>query len=153
MLKQQGGLFMTHIPYRGVAPLTSDLLGNNIEFGMFVLSSGLPQIRSGKVLAIGTTEARRSPIAPEIPALAEQPSLKGMDIGIWFALMAPARLPEPIAAKLHKALTEALQSPGLRKKLEESGSTVAAPNVDMARFLAQETAKYKRIVEFAKIKE
>lgn len=153
MAKEQGGLFMTHIPYRGVAPLTSDLLGNNIEFGMFVLSSGLPQIRSGKVLAIGTTEARRSPITPDIPALAEHPSLKGMDIGIWFALMGPARLPEPIVAKLRKALTESLKSPELRKKLEESGSTVAAPNVDMARFLAQETAKYKRIVEFAKIKE
>ena len=63
MVKDQGGLFMTHIPYRGVAPLANDLLGNNIEFGVFVLSSGLPHIKSGKVVALGTTEksARRSP--------------------------------------------------------------------------------------------
>lgn len=153
MVKDQGGLFMTHIPYRGVAPLANDLLGNNIEFGVFVLSSGLPHIRSGKVVALGTTEARRSPMTPDIPALAETPKLKGIDINIWFALMGPAGLPEPVVAKLKKALNESLQTPALRKKLEDSGSTVSPLNVDMPKLLAQETAKYKRIVDFAKIKE
>jgi tripartite-type tricarboxylate transporter receptor subunit TctC len=153
MVKDQGGLFMTHIPYRGVAPLANDLLGNNIEFGVFVLSSGLPHIRGGKVVALGTTEARRSPMTPDIPALAETPKLKGIDINIWFALMGPAGLPEPVVAKLTQALNESLQTPALRKKLEDSGSTVSQLNVDMPKFLAQETAKYKRIVDFAKIKE
>jgi tripartite-type tricarboxylate transporter receptor subunit TctC len=51
---------MTHVPYKGVAPLTTDLVGNNIEFGVFVLSSGLPHIKAGKVVALGTTEAKRS---------------------------------------------------------------------------------------------
>lgn len=153
MVKDQGGLFMTHIPYRGVAPLANDLLGNNIDFGVFVLSSGLPHIRSGKVVALGTTEAKRSPMTPDIPALAENPKLKGIDINIWFALMGPANMPEPVLSKLKKALNESLQMPELRKKLEDSGSTVSALNVDMPKFLAQETAKYKRIVEFAKIKE
>lgn len=153
MVKDQGGLFITHIPYRGVAPLANDLLGNNIEFGVFVLSSGLPHIRSGKVVALGTTEARRSPMTPDIPALAETPKLKGIDINIWFALMGPAGLPEPVVAKLKKALNESLQTPALRKKLEDSGSTVSPLNVDMPNFLAQESAKYKRIVDFAKIKE
>lgn len=153
MVKDQGGLFMTHIPYRGVAPLANDLLGNNIDFGMFVLSSGLPHIRSGKVVALGTTEAKRSPMTADIPALAETPKLKGIDINIWFALMGPAHLPEPVVAKLRKALNESLQTVELRKKLEDSGSTVSPLNVDMPKFLNQETAKYKRIVEFAKIKE
>lgn len=153
MVKDQGGLFMTHIPYRGVAPLANDLLGNNIDFGVFVLSSGLPHIRSGKVVALGTTEAKRSPMTPDIPALAENPKLKGIDINIWFALMGPANMPEPVLSKLKKALNESLQMPELRKKLEDSGSTVSALNVDMPKFLAQETAKYKRIVDFARIKE
>ncbi|NMM07651.1 tripartite tricarboxylate transporter substrate binding protein [Polaromonas sp.] len=153
MLKDQGGLFMTHIPYRGVAPLANDLLGNNIDFGVFVLSSGLPHIRSGKVVALGTTEAKRSPMTAEIPALAETPKLKGMDINIWFALMGPARLPDPVVTKLRKALNESLQTADLRKKLEDSGSTVSPLNVDMPKFLSQETVKYKRIVDFAKIKE
>lgn len=153
MVKDQGGLFMTHIPYRGVAPLANDLLGNNIDFGVFVLSSGLPHIRSGRVIALGTTEARRSAMTPDIPALAENAALKGIDINIWFALMGPANLPESVASKLKKALNESLQTPDLRKKLEDSGSTVSPLNVDMPKFMAQETAKYKRIVEFAKIKE
>ena len=153
MVKDQGGLFMTHIPYRGVAPLANDLLGNNIDFGVFVMSSGLPHIRSGKVVALGTTEVKRSPMTADIPALAETPKLKGIDINIWFALMGPARMPEPVVAKLKKALNDSLQTIELRKKLEDSGSTVSPLNVDMPGFLKQETEKYQRIVDFAKIKE
>lgn len=153
MVKDQGGLFMTHIPYRGVAPLANDLLGNNIEFGVFVLSSGLPHIRSGKVLALGTTEKKRSAVTADIPALSENAKLKDIDISSWFALMGPAKLPEPVVARLKKALAESLQSPDLRKKLEDSGSAIAPLNVDMPKFLKDETAKYQRIVDFAKIRE
>lgn len=153
MVKDQGGMFMTHIPYRGVAPLASDLLGNNIDLGVFVLSSGLPHIKSGRVVAIGTTEAKRSAVTPDIPALAENTKLKGLDINVWFALMGPANMPQPVVAKLKKALSDSLQSPDLRRKLEEAGSAIAPPNVDMANFLKVETAKYQRIVDFAKIKE
>lgn len=153
MVKEQAGLFMTHIPYRGVAPLTNDLVGNNLEFGVFVLSSGLPHIRSGKVIALGTTEKNRSRVTPDIPALAEHPALRNTDISSWFVLMAPGKLPEPVAAKLKKALSEALQNPDLRSKLEASGSAVAQGPVDMHKFLRDETAKYQRIVDFAKIRE
>ncbi len=153
MVKDQGGLFMTHIPYRGVAPLTIDLVGGALDYGVFVLSSGLPHIRSGKVVALGVTQKTRSPAAPDIPALAESPNLKHMDIDVWFALMAPPKLPAPVLTRLRTALHEVLQAPEFRKKLEESGSTIAAPNVDMARFLESETAKYQKIVDFAKIKE
>ncbi len=153
MVKEQGGLFMTHIPYRGVAPLTIDLVGGALEYGVFVLSSGLPHIRSGKVVALGVTQKNRSPAAPDIPALSESPKLKNMDIDVWFALMAPPKLPAPVLAKLRSALNETLQTAEFRKKLEDSGSTIAPLNVDMARFLADETAKYQKIVDFAKIKE
>lgn len=153
MVKEQSGIFMTHIPYRGVASLTTDLIGNNIDYGVYVLSSGLPHIKSGKVIALGTTEKKRSHVTPDIPALSEHPVLKNIDISSWFALMAPANLPEPIATKLKSALAESLQSAELRKKLEESGSTIAPLNVDMPKFLANETSKYQKIVGFAKIKE
>ena len=153
MVKEQGKLFMTHIPYRGVAPLTNDLMGNNLEYGVFVLSSGLPHIKSGKVIALGTTEANRSAATPDIPAISESAQYKNVDIGVWFALMAPAHLPKPVFDKLKKALNEALQAPELRKKLESSGSTVSSPSVNIDKFLAAEVAKYKQIVEFAKIEE
>ena len=153
MIKEQGKLFMTHIPYRGVAPLTNDLMGNNVEYGVFVLSSGLPHIQSGKVIALGTTEAKRSTTTPGIPALAETAQYKNVDIGVWFALMAPAHLPQPVFDKLKRALNESLQAPELRKKLEASGSTVSSSSVNPDKFIATEIAKYKKVVEFAKIEE
>ena len=153
MVKEQGKLFMTHIPYRGVAPLTNDLIGNNLEFGVFVLSSGLPHIKAGKVVALGTTEAKRSAITPDIPALAESPQFKNVDINIWFALMAPAKLPAPVYDKLKKALNETLQSPEFRKKMEAAGSVVSSPTVDADKYIAAEVAKYQKIVQFAKIEE
>jgi tripartite-type tricarboxylate transporter receptor subunit TctC len=153
MLKQQGGIFMTHVPYRGVAPLTNDLLGGNIDFGVFVLSSALPYIRSGKMVALGTTEAKRSAVTPDLPALSENPNLKSLDIGVWFALMGPAKLPEPVAARLKKALGETLQSPDFRKKMEAASSVVPTSDVEIDKFLVSETAKYKTIVKFANIKE
>jgi tripartite-type tricarboxylate transporter receptor subunit TctC len=153
MVKEQGKLFMTHIPYRGVAPLSSDLMGNNIEYGMFVLSSALPHIKSGKLIALGTTEAKRSAITPDIPALAESPQFKNVDIGVWFALLAPANLPKPVFDKVKKALNDSLQSSDFRQKLEASGSIVASPSVNMGQYWSTEVAKYKKIVEFAKIEE
>jgi tripartite-type tricarboxylate transporter receptor subunit TctC len=153
MVKEQGKLFMTHIPYRGVAPLTNDLLGNNLDYGVFVLSSGLPHIRSGKVVALGTTEAKRSAITPDIPALAESPQYKNVDIGVWFALMGPANMPKPVLDKVRKALHDTLQTPDFRKKMEASGSVVASPSVDIDKYYASEVAKYQQIVQFAKIEE
>jgi tripartite-type tricarboxylate transporter receptor subunit TctC len=153
MVKQQAGVSVTHVPYRGVAPLTTDLIGGSLDFGVFVLSSGLPHIRGGKVVALGLTEKQRSASAPDIPALAEHPALGNMDISVWFALMAPPELPQAVAAKLRKALAEVLQAPAFRKRLEDAGSRIAPPDVDMARFLAAEDAKYQRIADFAKIRE
>ena len=151
LIKEQGKLDMAHIPYKGVAPLTTDLVGNNIEYGIFVLSSGLPHIRSGKVFALGTTEAKRSAITPDIPALSELPQFKNVDINSWFAMMAPKGLPAPIAAKLKKALVETMASPEFRKKMEETGNVVADPKVDAGKYINAEIAKYTKIVQFAKI--
>ena len=153
MVKEQAGLFMTHIPYRGVAPLTNDLVGNNLEFGVFVLSSGLPHIKAGKVVALGTTAAKRAAATPDIPALAEFPQFKHVDIESWFALMGPAGLPQPVAAKLKKALNETLQSPDFRQKMAAAGSGVASPDVNLAKYWSDEVAKYTKIVQFARIEE
>lgn len=153
MVKQQGGLFITHIPYRGVAPLVSDLMGNTIDYGVFSLSSGLPHVRSGKLIALGTTEARRSAITPDIPALAETPQYKDVDIAGWFALMAPAHLPRPVFDKLKAALAASLQAPEFRKKMAAAGATVAASGLDIDRFLADEVVKYGKIVAYSRIEE
>jgi tripartite-type tricarboxylate transporter receptor subunit TctC len=153
MLKDKAGLYMVHIPYRGVAPLANDLLGNTLDFGVFVLSSGLPHIRSGKVVALGTSESKRSAVAAQIPALSEHPQLQGLDISSWFMLVGPKGMPPAVTAKLQKALQDGLQDPVMRKRLEDSGSTVFTGKEDAAAYLASETSKFKKIVDFAKIKE
>jgi tripartite-type tricarboxylate transporter receptor subunit TctC len=153
MVKEKGGMFLLHIPYRGVAPLTSDLIGGSIEYGIYVLSSGLAQIKSGKVNAIGVTTAKRSEITPNIPALAEHPKFKDVDIESWFVLAGPKGLPAPLLATLKQAMQTALQDPALRKRLEESGSNLFTGKEDASAYILKEQAKFKRIVEFANIKE
>ncbi len=153
MVKQQAGISLVHIPYRGTGPITTDLVGGSLDYGMYVLSSALPLVQSGKLVALGVTEAHRSPAAPNIPALAETPALKNVDIGVWFMLMAPARLPEPIATKLKEALAHVLKSPEFRQKMAANGAVVPESQPDLARFLVTETAKYQKIVQFAGIKD
>jgi tripartite-type tricarboxylate transporter receptor subunit TctC len=153
MVKEKGGLFLLHIPYRGVAPLTSDLIGGSIEYGIYVLSSALPQIKAGKLNAIGLTTAKRSNVAPTIPALGENAKFKGVDIESWFVLASPKGLPAPIASGLKQAMQIALQDPILRKRLEDSGATLFNGSEDAASFIQGEQAKFKRVVEFANIKE
>jgi tripartite-type tricarboxylate transporter receptor subunit TctC len=158
MLKQSAQLFMVHIPYRGVAPLTNDLLGGQLDFGVFVLSSGLPHIRSGKLAAVGITEARRATQAADIPALSEHPALRRVNIGVWFGLFGPAGLPDPVMQRLRPAFLDAMRASELRRKLEDAGArpwtpAAEAPEVVLAQYQQVETEKYARVVDFAKIKE
>lgn len=153
MVKESAGVFVVHVPYRGVAPLTTDLLSGQLEFGVFVLSSGLPHIKSGKVFALGTTESKRSAAAPEIAPLADNAALRKVDIGSWFGLWGPAGMAAPLVRKLQTALTETLALPALQQKLAEAGASTAIAATALAGYQAAEIDKYKRIVDFAKIKE
>jgi tripartite-type tricarboxylate transporter receptor subunit TctC len=153
MVKQRAGLFMLHIPYRGVAPLTTDLIGGQLDFGVFVLSSGLPHVKSGKVHALGLTQLKRSPIAPEIAPLGEHPQLKGLDIASWFGLWGPVQMPAALVQRLQGALRETLQAPETRRKLEEAGATVAEPGTELGAYQRSERDKYAAIVKFANIQE
>jgi tripartite-type tricarboxylate transporter receptor subunit TctC len=153
MVKESAGLFMVHIPYRGVAPLTNDLLGGQLEFGFFVLSSGLPHIKSGKVVALGITELTRSAAAPDIAPLSDHAALKKVDITSWFGLWGPAKMPAPVVARLQTALAQTLAAPEIRKKLEDAGATLAPAGATLATYQASEIQKYARIVKFANIQE
>lgn len=151
MMKDQAKLNMQHVPYRGVPALTNDVLGNNIEYGIFVLSSGLPLIKAGKVTAIATTEAKRYAATPDIPALAETPEFKNVDINSWFAMMGPANMPAPLVAKIKAALDKTMASPEFRKKMQEAGAQVMDSKTDAGQYINGEIAKYKKIIDVAKI--
>lgn len=151
MVKQQGGVFITHIPYRGTGPLFNDIAGGNLSLGLFVLSSALPHLKSGKIVPLGTTEAKRSGFTPDIPALAEHPALKNVDIGVWFMLLGPANLPEAVTSRIKAALNESLKAPELLKKMQAGSTLVPTTQPDLTKFLTSETSKYRRIVDEAKI--
>lgn len=151
MVNQSTGTRAAHVPYRGVSPLVTDLMSGQLSFGVLVLSSGLPQVRAGKLVALGVTEKKRSPVAPDIPALAETPGFEGVDINVWFALYGPAGLPAPIAHALRNALAASLQAPDFRAKMAEAGAEVAAVGQDAAAFQASQVQKYGKLVRAAKI--
>ena len=151
MMKDQAQIDMQHVPYRGVPALTNDVLGNNIEYGVFVLSSGLPLIKAGKVQAIATTEAKRYAATPDIPALAEHPAFKNVDINSWFAMMGPANMPAPVVAKIKEALNQTVAAPEFRKKMEDAGAQVMDSQIDASQYINGEIAKYQKIIDVAKI--
>ena len=151
MINQSTATRAEHVPYRGVAPLVTDLMSGQLDYGMLVLSSGLPQVRADKIVALGVTEKKRSPVAPDLPALAETPGFESVDISVWFALYGPAGLPEPVAAKLRSALAETLRSEQFRAKMQEAGGVLSQPGLDPAAYQAEETKKYGALVKAAKI--
>ena len=149
MINQSTGTKAEHVPYRGVTPLLTDLVNGQLNYGVFVLSSGLPHVTSGRVVALGTTEKKRSPSSPNIPALSETPGFEDVDINVWFALFAPANLPQDKVSVLRAALHAAMRSDTLRKKLEASGASLYEPGVDAAAFQKEQTGKYLQLVRLA----
>lgn len=151
MVNEATGTKAEHIPYRGVGPLVTDLISGELDFGVLVMSSGLPQVKAGKITALGVTEKTRSEVAPDIPALAETPGFESVDINVWFGLYGPKGLPEPVVQRLKAALDETLQSDDFRKKMAESGATLYAPDADATALLVSESAKYDALVKLANI--
>ncbi len=151
MINESTQTHAEHVPYRGVAPLLTDLVSGQLDYGIFVMSSGLPHVKSGKVVALGVTEARRSPAAPDIPALAETPGFEKVDINVWFGLYGPAGLPDGVVTVLRTALDEILRQDKFREKLAASGAALYKPGMNARDFQMAETEKYARLVRMAKI--
>lgn len=121
LINLMAGTTFRHIPYRGAAQMSQDVLGGNVEFSVFVLTSALPHIESGKMTALGVTTATRSRAAPQIPPLGDHPRLKGYDMNVWFGLFGPGKLPAPITARLNKELNELLRDQEVWQKLQKAG--------------------------------
>lgn len=151
MVNQSTATRAEHVPYRGVSPLVTDLMSGQLDFGMLVLSSGLPQVRGGNIVAVGVTQKQRSPVAPDIPALAETPGFEAVDVSVSFSLYGPAGLPESVASKLRAALADTLKSEQFRTKMQEAGGVLAQVGVDPVAYQAEEARKYGALVKAARI--
>lgn len=144
------GTTFRHVPYRGAAQQLQDLLGGNIEFSVSVLSSALPHIESGKMVPLGVTTATRSRAAPQIPALGENPRLKGYDMNVWFGLFGPAKLPAPLVARLNKELNDILREEAVWQKLQKAGiSNEGGTPQALTAFIRAETQRVRSVVNKA----
>jgi tripartite-type tricarboxylate transporter receptor subunit TctC len=154
LFKQITQTFSVHIPFRGAAPMITDIVGNQIELGWLVLSSAIPQVKAGKLTAFGVSESKRAQQLPDVPALAETKGLEKMDIGLFFALFASTKTPADITGKLEKEMAEVMKNIEVRTKLVESGFTVRALNASDSRSYIQAQAKvYERVIDQSKITE
>jgi tripartite-type tricarboxylate transporter receptor subunit TctC len=126
LLKMSARLDVPHVPYKGAGQILGDLEGDHVDLAVMVLPSVLSQIRSGKIIAFGVSDTRRSPAAPEIPTLDESKAFGNVDMKIWYGLFGPAGLPQPVADRLDAALREALKQPAIRQKLLDMAITEAA---------------------------
>lgn len=151
MINMATGGKIQHIPYRGVSPLVTDMVGGQLDFGVFGFTSALPQIQAGTVIPIGITAQKRIDAAPEIPALAEAPALKSIDVELWFGLFGPPNMPEPVVKKLQTVLNEIVNDPKFQDEYKRTGGTVITKSPDMPKFLAAEQAKFKSAVDAANI--
>jgi tripartite-type tricarboxylate transporter receptor subunit TctC len=147
LIRSMTRINMNHVPYKGGASAVTDLIGNQIDLGVLVLSTALPYIKSGKLQAIGVTSATRSPAAPDIAALAESKSLAGVNMRLWFGIFAPKNVPDDVNDTLLAALNRAVAAPEVTRKLAESGVELdTRAGAAFGAFIADETKTYRKIV-------
>lgn len=144
------GTSLRHVPYRGAGQQLQDLMGGQVEFSVSVLSSAMPHIESGRIVALGVTTPTRSRVAPQIPALGEHPRLKGYDMNVWFGLFGPAKLPAPMTARLNKELNEILREQDVWQKLQKAGiSNDGGTPQALSAFIKAETQRVRGVVNKA----
>jgi tripartite-type tricarboxylate transporter receptor subunit TctC len=154
LFKQQTKSFIVHIPYRGASPMITDLLGGQLDLGFLVLSSALPQLKSGKLIAYGVSEPKRLEQLPNVPALTETPDLAGFDMSVFFGVFAPAKTPREIAQRLETELAAVMKQPEVRNKLTEAGFNVQPMDAaSTGAFVLKAQGQYQKIVEISKIRE
>lgn len=153
LIKKTAGLFITHIPYRGSATMTTDLGGGNVDFAIISPLAAAPFLQNGRMKALGVTTANRLPTYKDVPALGEHPALKGYALNGWFALVGPKDLPPEILAKLQGALRAGLSDPAIRQRLEASGAIPAKGDENLGQIIRTDMAKYQDLAKFANITE
>src|SRR5947208_2087027 len=150
MLKQLGKLDILEVPYKGIPQTITDTMGGSLQLTFVDMANALAQAKGGKLKGIAVTNAKRSALAPDMPAIAEE--LPGYEIIAWFALMAPAKLPEPIVQRLHETNMKALAKPDVKEKFATIGTDVAplAP-AELGKFIQAEVAHWAKLVKLAGI--
>ncbi|MCY4746754.1 tripartite tricarboxylate transporter substrate binding protein [Pelomonas sp. UHG3] len=148
---QQTGTSGLHIPYKGGGPVMTDLLGNQVDASFMNINTALPQIKAGKLRALGITSAKRSPVQPDVPTMDEL-GIKGLQVYSWQAVAAPKGLPADIKGKLHAAIVATLNAADVKPKLLEQGFEIVANTPEQfTAFQAAEFERWKKVITDRKI--
>jgi len=147
LFKQMAGVKMTGVLYPGSGQTAIDLISGRIQVMFAPAPTILGLIKDGRVKALATTEAKRASVASDLPTVAEA-ALPGYAAGLWFGILGPAGMPQPVIAKLSEATNRALKDPEVRKELERQGlNALGGSPDDFARFIKSETARWGRVIQ------
>ena len=152
LFKQQAGLDIVHIPYKGAAPAAQDVLGGQVPMMFDTVMVSMPHVRAGKLRALAITAAQRNPGAPDVPTMAEA-GLAGVESGAWFGPVAPAGTPRPIIDWLNRESRRIFSEPAERDRLIAQGANLALGSPEAyAAHIVQELERWRRVVRTAGIK-
>ena len=147
LFKSLAKVDMQHVPYKGSAPAVTDLLGNQIGIMFDNMPSAIQHVRSGKLVPLAVTTAKRSPELPSVPTIAEA-GVPGYEATSWFGMFAPAGTPAPVLAKLNAAIVKVLAQPDVKKKINEQGAEVYSETPEQfAAFIQAESVKWGKVVK------
>lgn len=148
LFKNQTGIFMTHIPYRGSGPALNDLLAGTMDVMFDNLPSAMPHIKSGKLTAFAVTSAQRSAVLPDVPTVAEAGKLSGFEASSWFGLLAPAGTASDIVNRVQHEVAKALNLPAVKERLLSQGAIPSGNTPqEFARLIDSEIAKWAAVVK------
>jgi len=151
LLQQMAGIQILHVPYKSNPLAITDLLGGQIDMMITDTATGLPQVKSGKVRALGVTAKKRSPLAPDIPTI-DEAGVKGYEMGYWFAAYVPAKTPPAVVKRLHDLLVAAAKSASAKQFYDQTGTEpVTSSPEELAKFQGEESQKWGRIIKSANI--
>jgi tripartite-type tricarboxylate transporter receptor subunit TctC len=140
------GVKMVHVPYKGAAQGLNDLVGGRLQLSFDNIPPAIPHVRSGKLRALAVTAARRSPLLPELPTVAEA-GLPEFDVSAWFGLLVPAATPGPVVQRLHAETVKALRDPDSLERLERLGfEVVGSTPGEFAALIHKDAARWSRII-------
>ena len=149
LLKKQTGIFIVHIPYKGMGQVLNDLLGEQVQVAFANTPNAVPFVESGKLRAIGMAHPTRAAQLPNVPTIAEQ-GIPGFESNSWYVFFAPGGTPANILERLNAGLVAILKEPGVEAALTRQGVEVTATTrAKAAAFIAAETAKYADVVKFS----
>ena len=152
LFRREAGIDISHVPYKGTTQAMNDLIGGQITMMFGALPVLMPQVKSGKLVAIAVTSAKRSPFAADLPAIAEA-GLTGVDITSWYSIMAPAKTPPAIVDAVADEVRRIVALPEVRQVLDAQGLTaVAMRPADFAAHIRRETAAWAKVIREANIK-